>query len=670
MERKGSYELKKVVNDFRNRTYDKYSEEKALQIDNDIMVRFNEIVGIYGYPIVIGGKYVSFPEEYDNVFSVEELRRLDRLILKKRESPELEFKKTNEKHEIIKQNFIKEFTEWDRNDFRKTFVVATTSDAMRLIGIDDKEITLDAVKLNRIFKYHSSMNDEIIKQLPDIINEPVFILASKQKESRIVATGEVLDTDNNSVVVIMELKPKGKNDVELDEIKIASAYGKENIQNLIITSNMLYLTDDKEKINRWIKCTGLQLPFGSSTIDSTYIISQSDEKATNDLKEKQLEIIMEKNPAPDNYHTWITKISDILSFNEALNLSEYVDDKGMAFDPSYPYSIAENALETGKIMVYSSYPIEQGVFVTPSFMDAQTYAGGGQVYSKEVELSDVAWIDPIQGQYAKVDLKKGENKMGKDNPITLWVGNQRTYTEGNIVGEWINLPMEDSKLEEVLSNISNDFKDEMYIADSSFREDCSYLYDVISEYDRVQDINVVAKLIGDKSHPAVEIYLKYDKNVSMEQIANLLLQEDEINYFTYEFDGVDNPNVLNALSNEMKLGYTMIENDSQLKETLEKLEVDGISIMNYVNVEDIGRDMVLSGFIEIGDEGYLDIRYLSLDLEKYSIKEINQELEQEHIHSISNEKFRENLTIEKNDKQGIEQKVKKVSEPTPKGPKM
>ena len=51
------------------------------------------------------------------------------------------------------------------------------------------------------------------------------------------------------------------------------------------------------------------------------------------------------------------------------------------------------------ITVYSSHMIEPGVFVTPSKMEAQSYSGDGKVYTKTVMLTDVAWINPTQGQY-------------------------------------------------------------------------------------------------------------------------------------------------------------------------------------------------------------------------------------------------------------------------------
>jgi hypothetical protein len=117
------------------------------------------------------------------------------------------------------------------------------------------------------------------------------------------------------------------------------------------------------------------------------------------LKQKQLEVVLKTNPAPDDYHTWIRNINDILTFEEALNLSDYIEYAGKDFDASYPYSIAEEALATGKIIIYSSYPIKPGVFVSPSLMEALSYSGISKVYSKETLLTDIAWIDPTQGIY-------------------------------------------------------------------------------------------------------------------------------------------------------------------------------------------------------------------------------------------------------------------------------
>lgn len=125
------------------------------------------------------------------------------------------------------------------------------------------------------------------------------------------------------------------------------------------------------------------------------------------LKEQQNSIIQNSNPVEDNYHTWIRSANDIKTFEETLNDSDYKEyfEAGEDFDETYTAKMAREALETGKITVYSSYPIEQGIFVSPSKMEAESYSGNGKIYSKEVNLTDVAWIDPTQGQYAKVSSK-------------------------------------------------------------------------------------------------------------------------------------------------------------------------------------------------------------------------------------------------------------------------
>ena len=148
-------------------------------------------------------------------------------------------------------------------------------------------------------------------------------------------------------------------------------------------------------------------------LDSSFFVEK------NNLKQQQLDIILNNNPAEDNYHTWIRNIDDIKTFEESLQDNDYAGWETDGFIPDYDANIVKQALKTGKITVYSSYPIEQGIFVTPSKMEAESYSGNGKVYSKEVDLQDVAWIDPTQGQYAKVDISNTKFSIDeiKDNQI-------------------------------------------------------------------------------------------------------------------------------------------------------------------------------------------------------------------------------------------------------------
>ena len=140
----------------------------------------------------------------------------------------------------------------------------------------------------------------------------------------------------------------------------------------------------------------------------------------------QAELINKHNPAPDSYHTWVRNADDIYNFEDTLKPPQFDPDFiGNDFDPSYTWDMAQNAIKNGEMEVYSSYPIKKGVFVTPSSMEAQAYAGNGKIYSKKVPLDDVAWIDERQGQYAPIDKeymesvfndsKKGIKRLSKQD---------------------------------------------------------------------------------------------------------------------------------------------------------------------------------------------------------------------------------------------------------------
>lgn len=136
-------------------------------------------------------------------------------------------------------------------------------------------------------------------------------------------------------------------------------------------------------------------------------ISKAVKSSLQKHKQNQLDIITKSNPMQDDYHTGIRKLEDIKTFAEALK-----DEDNIVTSPDYTLKQAKQALEDGEITVYSSYPIANGVFVTPSKMEAKQYAGGDEtkLYSQKVKLNEVAWIDNYEGQYAKVNNGNSQTK--------------------------------------------------------------------------------------------------------------------------------------------------------------------------------------------------------------------------------------------------------------------
>ena len=154
-------------------------------------------------------------------------------------------------------------------------------------------------------------------------------------------------------------------------------------------------------------------------------------------KAAQMATIERNNPFDPELgaHTWIRSAEDILTYREAIDSFGGVDD----VTPDFRASDVQRALDSGYMTVYSSYPIELGTFVTPSRMEAQSYAGDGRVYSKRVPLDDVAWLDEVQGQYtgpvAQEQLSTGrsiDEMTGEDTDTWRGVDTGRVTQENGL----------------------------------------------------------------------------------------------------------------------------------------------------------------------------------------------------------------------------------------------
>ena len=130
------------------------------------------------------------------------------------------------------------------------------------------------------------MTDKIIKQIPDILQDPMVGLDSLSKPGRPILLGNVMGEKNRPVLVALELSPTDwKKKIINDEIKVASAYVKDRPQYLLNHSKYYYVNDNIKKTRDWLKRTKLQLPLGESQyglIDT--IISTSGEESNRNLR--------------------------------------------------------------------------------------------------------------------------------------------------------------------------------------------------------------------------------------------------------------------------------------------------------------------------------------------------------------------------------------------------
>lgn len=165
---------------------------------------------------------------------------------------------------MVNPNFAAEYDAWDKKTGNGYFNIGSTSAALQSIGINPSNIYWDKSKIKKIKLEHPEMTDSIIKQVPQMLENPVIVMQSQTVKNRVVALGEVY-ADGKPVLCALELRPDGRID---NLIKVASAYGKNGVQTLLNNSDILYIEPNKNRTDNWLKALGLQLPSAQTNYGS------------------------------------------------------------------------------------------------------------------------------------------------------------------------------------------------------------------------------------------------------------------------------------------------------------------------------------------------------------------------------------------------------------------
>ena len=168
----------------------------------------------------------------------------------------------------IYEDFETQLESWDGETIGFAFTLGETSDVLQQIGVKKRKIKMDASKIKSTIADHGDhgMSKEIIKKIPDVLEDPVVVMQSKSVDSRLVLLGELRDENGKQVTVVMELLPvskkgrkRGKN-LFLDVNMIVSSQGRRNVQGLLDSSPILYINPNKKKTDNWLNVNRVQFP--------------------------------------------------------------------------------------------------------------------------------------------------------------------------------------------------------------------------------------------------------------------------------------------------------------------------------------------------------------------------------------------------------------------------
>lgn len=168
----------------------------------------------------------------------------------------------------------------------------------------------------------------------------------------------------------------------------------------------------------------------------------------------------------------------------------------------------------------------------------------------------------------------------------IYLTNLGKYNEGELVGKWIDLPIDDDDLEKVYEEIKIDFNEyeEVFITD--FENDYGYHVD---EYDSIEELNEIA-----------------------DEFEHLTAYETDIVKVLIDQGGYTAEDALDKKDNVIVYSdcYTMEDVARQYAESVGLLDEVPDYLQSYFDYEAYGRDMEISGqFYYGGDGNYYEVIY-------------------------------------------------------------
>lgn len=287
----------------------------------------------------------------------------------------------SEQVKIDSANFAKQVDSVKNGTFPQNdmLTLGNTPQVLKDIGLPDLPITMTQKHLNTIMNktgkyaganYHD-LGIDIVKQLPEAINNPLDIVKSNTKSDSIVLTTYLADKQNRTVIASIKMNGKGTiNDIRIDTNVMTSAYGRNNYEKFmeenIKNGNLLY------DIDRGVlkKVTGerLQLPIRSnSSTEARLQLPRNDASITNSIPQNTKNV---NGNTTTNYSMQETENNSVF-FNLPQNTSNMQAQEEIS--ANWPISEDTKARKHYKSIMESQYASDEAKMIAKELMGIDTY---------------------------------------------------------------------------------------------------------------------------------------------------------------------------------------------------------------------------------------------------------------------------------------------------------
>ena len=197
-------------------------------------------------------------EEFNELIDLADSLEVERLG---RES----FNEGSGKKFSINPDFEMDIDRWAKSGMPQTeqFILGSTGDVLQGLGAIESDIYFNGDKISKILNDHPEMTLDIIKKIPQIVDDPVLVLKSRNTRSvprntRLVMFGSVKADNGQPVLCVLDLRPV-ENSLVIDDMqKVTSAYTKDDPTSFVQNSEVLYA--DKKRTAKLLRTIGLHRP--------------------------------------------------------------------------------------------------------------------------------------------------------------------------------------------------------------------------------------------------------------------------------------------------------------------------------------------------------------------------------------------------------------------------
>ena len=224
--------------------------------------------------------------------------------------------------------FAKDIHDWfsgKKKSDSSSLYVAQTPLVLQLAGMDNLPIYIDVSKLGRITKDHPEMTENVFRQIPRALTDPIMVIRSITEPDRLIAVLDVADENGLNIIIPFALN-LNRNEGRVNIM--TSVYGKGNNGNInyawyvqhLVTGNLIYA--QTEKATKFLAPAGVQFPMAARKGNLLSYSIKTEEDLVKFKREKEEDFLMStenqarKETVSDYADSYREELADVCAASE------------------------------------------------------------------------------------------------------------------------------------------------------------------------------------------------------------------------------------------------------------------------------------------------------------------------------------------------------------------